>query len=63
MSKGSYDVAKKNIVLCIWCNAMCLRLKNTIFHIPYIIVASLFPVFLKRVHFYKAHCSVKRGVL
>ncbi len=22
--KGSYDVAKKNIILCIWCNAMCL---------------------------------------
>ncbi len=33
--KGSYDVAKKNISLCIWCNAMCLhglRLKkNTLF--------------------------------
>ncbi len=22
--KGSYDAAKKNIILCIWCNAMCL---------------------------------------
>ncbi len=22
--KGSYDVAKKNIIWCIWCNAMCL---------------------------------------
>ncbi len=22
--KGSYDVAKNNIILCIWCNAMCL---------------------------------------
>ncbi len=21
--KGSYDVVKKNIILCIWCNAMC----------------------------------------
>ncbi len=32
--KGSYDVAKKNIILCIWCNAMCLRslrFKNTLF--------------------------------
>ncbi len=24
MLKGLYDVAKKNIILCIWCNAMCL---------------------------------------
>uniref|UniRef100_A0A673NJD2 F-BAR domain only protein 2-like n=1 Tax=Sinocyclocheilus rhinocerous TaxID=307959 RepID=A0A673NJD2_9TELE len=35
--KGSYDVAKKNIILCIWCNEMCLcglRLKkHIIFHI------------------------------
>uniref|UniRef100_A0A671SUF9 Peptidyl-prolyl cis-trans isomerase n=1 Tax=Sinocyclocheilus anshuiensis TaxID=1608454 RepID=A0A671SUF9_9TELE len=22
--KGSYDAAKKNIILCIWCNEMCL---------------------------------------
>ncbi len=32
--KGSYDVAKKNIILCIWCNAMCLWFKvkkNTLF--------------------------------
>ncbi len=32
--KGSYDVAKKNNILCIWCNAMCLcglKLKNTLF--------------------------------
>ncbi len=32
--KGSYDVAKNNIILCIWCNAMCLfglRFKNTLF--------------------------------
>ncbi len=21
--KGSYDVAKKNIIFCIWCNAVC----------------------------------------
>ncbi len=30
--KGSYDVAKKNIILCNWCNAMCLcslRFKKT----------------------------------
>ncbi len=32
--KVSNDVAKKNIILCICCNAMCLcglRLKNTLF--------------------------------
>ncbi len=55
--KGSYDVAKKNIILCIWCNTMCLcglRLKkHIIFHIPYIIVAPLCPAFLKHVDFYK----------
>ncbi len=37
--KGSCDVAKKNIILYIWCNAMCLcglRLKkHIIFHILY----------------------------
>ncbi len=26
--KGSYDVAKKNINLCIWCNAMCLHVSG-----------------------------------
>ncbi len=26
--KGSYGVAKKNIILCIWCNAMCLWFKD-----------------------------------
>ncbi len=25
MLKRSYDVAKNNIILCIWCNAICLR--------------------------------------
>ncbi len=48
--KGSYDVAKKNIILCIWCNAMrlcALRLKkHIIFHILYIIVAPLCSAFL-----------------
>ncbi len=64
--KGSYYVAKKNIILCTWCNAMCLsglRFKKHIFHIPYIIVVPLCPTFLKHVDFYKAHRSVKRGVL
>ncbi len=62
--KGSYDVAKKNIILC---NAMCLcglRLqKHIIFHILYIIAALLCSAFLKCVDFYKAHRSEKRGVL
>ncbi len=46
--KGSYDVAKKNIILC---NVMCLRFKKHIFHILYIIVAPLWSVFMKRVDF------------
>ncbi len=50
--KGSYDAAKKNIILCIWCNAICLCglkfKKHIIFHILYIIVAPLSPAFLKR---------------
>ncbi len=64
--KGSYDVAKKNIILCIWCNAMCLcglSLKNIIFHILYIIIALLRSAFLKRADFYKAHHLEKRGML
>uniref|UniRef100_A0A673MEU6 Uncharacterized protein n=1 Tax=Sinocyclocheilus rhinocerous TaxID=307959 RepID=A0A673MEU6_9TELE len=47
-------------------NEMCLcglRLKkHIIFHILYIIVSPLCPAFLKRVDFYKAHRSEKRGV-
>ncbi len=67
--KGSYDVAKNNII---WCNAMCLcgsRLKkqfffkHIIFHILYIIVAPLCSAFLKRTEFYKAHHSEKLDVL
>ncbi len=48
--KDSYVVAKMDIILCIWCNAICLcglRLKN-IFHISYIIVPLC-------IIFYKAH--------
>ncbi len=64
--KGSYDGAKKNIILGIWCNAMCLRgsrfKKHIILHILYIIVAPLCSAFLKRIDFYKAHRSEKRGV-
>ncbi len=37
--------------------------KHIIFHILYIIVAPLCSAFLKRVDFYKAHRSEKRGVL
>ncbi len=65
--KGSFDVANNNIILCIWCNAMCLHgskfKKNLIFHILYIIVAPLCSAFLKHVDFYKAHLYEKRGVL
>ncbi len=65
--KGSYDVAKNNIILCSWCNAMCLRgsrlKKHIILHILYIIVAPLCSTFLKRADFYKACRSEKRGVL
>ncbi len=64
--KVSYGDAKNNIILCIWCNAMYLRdlrIKKHIFHIPYIIVAPFYTAFLKRVDFYKAQHSEKRGVL
>ncbi len=49
--KGSYEFAKKNISLCILCNAMCLcglKFKIIIiFHILYIIVAPQCIAFLK----------------
>ncbi len=65
--KGSYDIAKKKIILCVWCNAMYLCglrfKKHIIFHILHIIVAPLFSAFLIRADFYKAHRSEKRGVL
>ncbi len=61
--KGSYDVSKNNIILCIWCNAMCLRgsrfKKHIIFHTLYITVAPLCSAFLKKADFYKAHHSEK----
>ncbi len=54
---------KKNIILCIWCNAMCLCglrfKKHIIFHIMHIIVAPLWSDFLKHADFYKAHRSEK----
>ncbi len=37
--------------------------KHIIFHIPYIIVVTLCPDFLKRGDFYKANRYEKRGVL
>ncbi len=58
--KRSYDDAKKNIILCIWCNAVFMWF--IIFHILYIIVAPLCSAFLKRSDFYKALRSEKRGV-
>ncbi len=57
--KGSYGVAKNNIILCIWCNAMCLhRLrakKHIIFHILYTIVAPLCSARLEEVGQSEAH--------
>ncbi len=58
--KGSYDVAKKNII---WCNAMFTRSevqKHIIFHILYIIVAPMLRLSETRI---KAHRSEKWGVL
>ncbi len=64
MLKGSYDVVKNNIILCIWCNAMCLGgKKHIIFHKLYNVVAPLCAAFQKRADFYKALRSEKRGVL
>ncbi len=63
MLKGSYDVAKKNIILCIWGNSMFKIKKNIIFHILYIVIDPLCSAFLKRLNFDKAHCSEKLGVL
>ncbi len=65
--KGSYDVAKKNIGLRIWCNAMCLcgfKVQKT-HYFPHTVlfVAPLCSDFLKRIDFYKAHRSEKRCVL
>ncbi len=65
--KGSYDIAKKNIILCIWCNAMWLcglRLKKTQYF-PHTVhhCCPSSPRLSERVDFYKAHCSEKRGVL
>ncbi len=54
MLKVSYDVAKKNIILCIWCNSMFKIKKNIIFHILYIIIDPLCSAFLKRLNFDKA---------
>ncbi len=60
--KGSYDVAKKNIILCIWCNAMCLcGSKNTLFSTYCTLLLLLYaPPFWNA---YKAHRSEKQGVL
>lgn len=60
-------MAKTNIIVCIWCNSVCLcglRFKIHItFHISCINFAPLCPAFLKLVDFYKAHRSEKQGVL
>ncbi len=57
----------KRTLFCVFGVMQCdcgLRFKkHNIFHILYIIVAHLCSAFLKRVDFYKAHRSEKRGVL
>ncbi len=65
--KGSYDVAKKNIILCIWCNAMCLcglRLKNTLFSTSCTLLLLLYapsfwnaPIFTKLIVLRSEACS------
>ncbi len=48
--KGSCDIAKNNIIWCIWCKAMCLFglrfKKHIIFHILYIFVAPLWNAYI-----------------
>ncbi len=55
------------IILCIWCNAMCLRdlkYKKTHYFAPLDnYVAPLCSTYLKLTDFYKARRSEKRGVL
>ncbi len=55
----------KRTLSCVFDVMQCgLRFKkHIILHILYIIVAPLCSAFLKRVDFYKAHRSEKRGVL
>ncbi len=63
--KGHMTLLKRTLLYL--CNVMCLCglrfKKHIIFHILYIIVAPLCSVFMKRVDFYEAHRSEKRGVL
>ncbi len=57
--KGSYDVAKKNIIiLCIWCNAMFMRFKVQKTHFPHTVLYCCSSMLRL-----KAHRSEKRGVL
>ncbi len=64
--KGSYDVAKKNIILCIWCNAMCfmvcLRL-NTLFSTYVYYCCSSMLCRSETRKFLQSSSSEKRGVL
>ncbi len=57
----------KITLFCVFVVMQCLHgsrfKKHIIFHILYIIVTPLCSAFLKRVDFYKARCSEKRGVL
>ncbi len=57
----------KRTIFCVFGVMQCVYVvkfkKHIIFHILYIIVVPLCPAFLKRIDFYKAHHSEKRGVL
>ncbi len=54
----------KRTLFCVFGVMRCLWFKvKKKFHMLYIIVAPLCSAFLKRVDFYKAHHSEKRGVL
>ncbi len=64
--KGSFELLKRTLFLCIWCNAMFLSglmLKKHYFPQTVHYFCSSIPAFLKHVDFYKAHRSEKRGVL
>ncbi len=65
--KGSYDVAKKNIILCIWCNAMFTRFEVKKTHyFPHTVhyccsfMLRLFEThrFLQSLSFWEARCAL-----
>ncbi len=57
----------KRTLICVFGVMQCVYMfqdsKNIIFHVLYILVASLCSAFLKRINLYKVHRSEKRGML